>query len=168
MEGFSCSRFGISSIPDWTQILFFLCIFLWPWAFVSRFCFSDLLTSHVSRLTILRFYDSTILRFYDSTILRSLDLLFPVQCQSLFTFAKPICQTMETFSTDPPRRARRSSISDHIHRVFSKSIDVSHSEKKKKDWNLIWPLEETTQSKWRIRSPSSLSRSRSSRAWDNR
>ncbi|CAG8903074.1 unnamed protein product [Penicillium egyptiacum] len=34
---------------------------------------------------------------------------------------------MEAFSTDPPRRARRSSISDHIHRVFSKSIDVSNS-----------------------------------------
>ncbi|KAJ5262417.1 hypothetical protein N7524_007722 [Penicillium chrysogenum] len=35
---------------------------------------------------------------------------------------------METFSTDPPRRARRSSISDHIHRVFSKSIDRQHSQ----------------------------------------
>ncbi|KAJ6185041.1 hypothetical protein N7519_006342 [Penicillium mononematosum] len=35
---------------------------------------------------------------------------------------------METFSTDPPRRARRSSISNHIHRVFSKSIDRRHSQ----------------------------------------
>ncbi|OQE27033.1 hypothetical protein PENFLA_c006G05803 [Penicillium flavigenum] len=35
---------------------------------------------------------------------------------------------MENFSTDSPRRARRSSISDHIHRVFSKSIDRRHSQ----------------------------------------
>ncbi|CAI7633828.1 hypothetical protein PCG10_001547 [Penicillium crustosum] len=31
-------------------------------------------------------------------------------------------------STNPPRRARRSSISDHIHRVFSKSKDKRHSQ----------------------------------------
>lgn len=31
-------------------------------------------------------------------------------------------------STNPPRRARRSSISDHIHRVFSKSMDKRHSQ----------------------------------------
>ncbi|KAF4764861.1 hypothetical protein HAV15_003858 [Penicillium sp. str.  len=31
-------------------------------------------------------------------------------------------------STKPPRRARRSSISDHIHRVFSKSMDKRHSQ----------------------------------------
>ncbi|KAK4866933.1 hypothetical protein LT330_008096 [Penicillium expansum] len=35
---------------------------------------------------------------------------------------------MEAISTDPPRRARRSSISDHIHRVFSKSMDKRHSQ----------------------------------------
>ncbi|KAJ5807531.1 hypothetical protein N7447_010987 [Penicillium robsamsonii] len=35
---------------------------------------------------------------------------------------------MEAFSADQPRRARRSSISDHIHRVFSKSMDKRHSQ----------------------------------------
>ncbi|KAJ5496339.1 hypothetical protein N7463_008326 [Penicillium fimorum] len=35
---------------------------------------------------------------------------------------------METFSADQPRRTRRSSISDHIHRVFSKSMDKRHSQ----------------------------------------
>ncbi|KAJ5177455.1 uncharacterized protein N7500_000154 [Penicillium coprophilum] len=32
------------------------------------------------------------------------------------------------FPVDQPRRARRSSISDHIHRVFSKSMDKRHSD----------------------------------------
>ncbi|KAG0153048.1 hypothetical protein PDIDSM_2007 [Penicillium digitatum] len=35
---------------------------------------------------------------------------------------------MEAISTDPPRRARRSSISGHIHRVFSKSMDKRQSQ----------------------------------------
>ncbi|KAF9244337.1 hypothetical protein DTO013E5_5886 [Penicillium roqueforti] len=35
---------------------------------------------------------------------------------------------METFPTDPPRRARRSSISNHIHRVFGKSMDKRHNQ----------------------------------------
>ncbi|KAJ5355759.1 hypothetical protein N7517_010368 [Penicillium concentricum] len=35
---------------------------------------------------------------------------------------------MEAFSADQPRRARRSSISNHIHRVFSKSMDKRHSQ----------------------------------------
>ncbi|KGO77120.1 hypothetical protein PITC_023620 [Penicillium italicum] len=35
---------------------------------------------------------------------------------------------MEANSTNPPRRARGSSISDHLHRVFSKSMDKRHSQ----------------------------------------
>ncbi|CAI7638906.1 unnamed protein product [Penicillium glandicola] len=35
---------------------------------------------------------------------------------------------MEAFPADPPRRARRSSISEHIHRVFSKSTVKRHSQ----------------------------------------
>ncbi|KAJ5951762.1 uncharacterized protein N7479_010175 [Penicillium vulpinum] len=35
---------------------------------------------------------------------------------------------MEAFSADQPRKARRSSISEHIHRVFNKSMDKRHSQ----------------------------------------